>query len=646
MVNCQLAYIWLNYQHFQCSQNANNYFESIRHQYLCSSSFIWTCISDVNDYSHSAIHLNYFCGFIDGQNALQHRTIWNIHLKQNINIQFLKFVLFDNYWYCDHEYLKVSSNNKTSTFCGNRLPWVHDAADTQVKIILMTQRTGTKHYQLELLYHGAYIPSYQHYIIFTHSSSLRSIHYPNTKQNAFESFHLISSNRLDIMDLEAMKTRSKGQVVCYDGPGFKSPVLQFTYNQSVWKCLSSTFQMMCKFSRVNGVCSNDSRFYYRAIHTRDHQVKSLHLLPVMCHGKLILDEAHSKGTTKYIYHIIAYRGGLQLKIHEMNISFPIMLNEGNSCMYGGIYIVRTISSKDSEILSLCSPTKRSISYVTRQNNISVVIIHYSEYSTEKMIFFSDYFHHESIALSYTHLDLNFKYNENTLSIAVPKWNKLDPVIGYIHSLQLKLRRIQYINISCDASLDIKFVGFLRTSCMNITIFYNPHASNIRGRQYDQNTISERRSFIIKGDFIQSVFINMSACTFVTAPVWDILITSNVKDIYLTGSEYFSVSRYLPADILRVHGLTTGTVSSWLFTMLKPEDVPAYAIWRVFTDIGRGVSHVSIEFLTDNHHSSSVYEWHKFRSLDGIYITVDQAVNILIEINRTSHDVLRSTIWFI
>ena len=276
-VNCQLAYIWLNYHHFQCSHNTRNYRESIRHQYLCTSYLIKTCISDVNDYSHnSVIFFNYFCGFIDGQNALQPDTIWNIYLKPNINIQFLKFVLLDHYRYCDYEYLRVYSNNKTSTFCGNRIPWMYDASDTDVKIILMTQRFGTKNYQLELLYYGAYVPNYQHYTIFLPSSPVMNIHYPNIEKNAFESFHFISRNRLDIMKLEAMNTCSKGQVVCYDGPGFKSPLLQFTYHyhKSV-RCLSSTFQMMCKFSRVDDVCRNDPRLYYCAIRARDHQVKKV-----------------------------------------------------------------------------------------------------------------------------------------------------------------------------------------------------------------------------------------------------------------------------------------------------------------------------------------------------------------------------------
>ena len=576
-VNCQLGYIWLHYHHFKCSQNTNNYRESIRHEYLCSFSLIWKCIWDVNDYSHNAnIFLDYFCGFIDGQNALQSQTIWNIYMKPNVNIHFLKFFLLDNHWYCDYEYLRVYSNNKTTTFCGRRYSWVHDASDTKVKIILMTQRTRTKNYQLELLYYGAYIPNYQHFIIFTHSSPLRNIHYPNTEQNAFESFQLISGNRLDIMELKAMNTCSKGQVVCYDGPGFKSPRLQFTYNQSVGECLSSTFQMMCKFSREDGVCSNGPRLYYCAIHARDHHVNYLRIIN---HNrqKLEIDGAHSKGTSKYIYRRDTASPRLSsLYIWRIPlIAFRYMLYEGNSCMYGGIYIVQTISSKDSEILSLCTPASR---YIPFQHNISVVIIHYSEYSTEQITFKAIYRDNEES------MDLTQTYKENTLNITVPKVTKALP--GYIYSYLLKLRNILYINISCDAIIhSIKFEAITRAFCMNITIFYYPHPSNIWGRQYDQQTISGLRSVVyIYREFVQSVFINMSACTLVEVPVWVIIIRLQDKfgsSIYTSGDNNITDFFYLPVDILNVRSSKSVSFlrpkrSYWVLVhMRKPEDVPAY-----------------------------------------------------------------------
>ena len=641
-VNCQLAYIWLNHHHFQCSQNTRNYHESIRHQYLCTSSVIWACISDVNVYSHnSVIFLDNFCGFIDGQNVLQQHTIWNIHLKPNINIHFLKFFLLDNYWYCDYEYLKVYSNNKISTFCGKRFPWVYDASDTDVKIILMTQRFDIKNYRMKLLYCGAYVTNSQHYIIFTPSSSLINIHYPNKEQNAFESFHFISSNRLDIVDLVAKHTCSKDQVVCYDGPGFKSPLLRFAYNQSVWECLSSTFQMMCKFSRVDDACTNGPRLYYRAIRAKDYQVKNLSTIK-NCYSTLKIDEAHSKGTTKYIYYFPASPIKCFLHITTILIGIPFMLSEGSSCMYGGLYIVQSNSSKDTEILSFCTSLYSHEFYsadyreivLNDLTNFSVVIIHYREYSRERINF------HTDSRKCYDCLDLTQKYKEETLSITVSKRS------GTIYSDLLNLRKIQYINItslSSGAILQVSFKGHYRIFCMNVTIFYFPRPSNIWERQYGQEIISLHG--IIRRDFIQSIFINMCACNLVMGLVW----TIEIKDINIIEdlqspdhAKNLTYSFNLPANGLHVRinncFRRSGKHSFWImFYIENLDDVPAFSIWRVFTALPEWVSHVSIEVFTDNHHSSSVYEWNHFRITDGVYITVNKAVNILIESHASVPD---------
>ena len=107
-VNCQLAFIWVN-KHFQCVQTTINYRDGLQHQHLYLTSALRACISKVNVNSRSSIiSLNYFCGFIDGQNALKPRMIWNIDLKPNIHIHFLEFLLSNSYWYCDCEYISVS----------------------------------------------------------------------------------------------------------------------------------------------------------------------------------------------------------------------------------------------------------------------------------------------------------------------------------------------------------------------------------------------------------------------------------------------------------------------------------------------------------------------------------------------------------
>ena len=124
---------------------------------------------------------------------------------------------------------------------------------------------------------------------------------------------------------------------------------------SAW---SSTFQMMCKFSRVDDVCTNGPRLYYRAIRARDRQVKNLSIIRgcFLLRDQLRIYEAHSKGTTKYIYYFpdTTSSPGCFMDIRTIHFSFPYMLSEGNSCMYGGLYIVQSNSSKDSEVLSFCT----------------------------------------------------------------------------------------------------------------------------------------------------------------------------------------------------------------------------------------------------------------------------------------------------
>ena len=426
-VNCQLAYIWLNYHHFECAKNTRNYRESIQHQYLCTSSLIWTCISDVNTYSHSSvISLNYFCGFIDGRNALQPRTIWNIHLKPNIEIQFLKFLLSHYYWYCDYEFLRIYSNNKTSKFCGNRLPWAYDASNTRLTIMfVMPYQPDRENYQLELLYYGAYVPvKSQHFVLFIQQASIINTHIPNTEQNAFESFHFVSSSRLNILQLEAINMCSKEQVVCYDGPGIKSPILPFSSNQSEWECLATTFQMVCQFSRAHD-CTKVPYLRYHSMGARH-----VHHVDLWDGYNLVINR---KGTTKYIYY---HHQDTQHYIHFhatwRTLDFPSMLYEGHSCMYGGVYILKTLSSKDVELFSLCTPSpinseRKSYMELNDLHNVSFVIIHYSEYTSKRPRFVAYYYKHSRRELfnnkKHSFMDLtlvNQTYlNEVTINFTVP-----------------------------------------------------------------------------------------------------------------------------------------------------------------------------------------------------------------------------------
>ena len=115
----------------------------------------------------------------------------------------------------------------------------------------------------------------------------------------------------------------------------------------------------------------------------DDQVKNLTYIvetieTILSREQLQIRDSFSIGTYKYIYFQSAkFRGSLE--IWDRNVSFPFMLYEGSGCLYGGIYIVQTLLSIESEIISLCNPVSNSERYrilINDLRNVSVVI-HYS-----------------------------------------------------------------------------------------------------------------------------------------------------------------------------------------------------------------------------------------------------------------------------
>ena len=649
-VNCQLAHLWLNYQHFQCAQNIRSYHEAVQHQYLCVSSLTWKCVRDVNVYTRgSALSLDYFCGFINGQNAKQSHTIWNIHVRPNIHVHFLKFSLFNNYWYCDVEYLKVTTTNKSSTFCGYRLPWIHDASDVAMNIKLSMDRFSSVHYQVELQYHGAYIQNYQDFVVFMEFFSTFETHVPDIMQNKFESFHFIS-NKLAVLHFRTVKMCSKMQLVCHDGPGIKSPTLQFICsNYSICEYRSSTFQMYCKFSVSDSGCLNVPKFHYRATYAKDEKFNSIGRSYEIMDGwnlrvrKLQISETVSSGTHKYRYehfeNINPNNYFTSLTINKMSISFPYMMYEGYSCMYGGIYI-ELFSTQSPEILSHCDPTStvyREGFFFNRQRIIIIIIIHYMEYSGPTIIFEAEI----KDIYGDLMLPLDKKFDDNKgVNITLP--HNHDKYTFYLQPMLHRNIKNIYITFETEhIRAEVKFDTWNSDSCIYCTLVYPPHKSNIRGRQYDVevwNKASMRR------DIIQSVTIDTSSCNASIINRWLVSIRLNqfVEDEGIFEGINTIVSTVLSGFVLwKQYKLQEAhsTGPFWYMVhMIKPADIPPYAIWRVWMEACTSLSHVAIEVPTDKHLSTSVYKWNHYDNSYNVYMTIDVAVNLLFESdNITTQD---------
>ena len=104
-------------------------------------------------------------------------------------------------------------------------------------------------------------------------------------------------------------------------------------------------------------------------------------------------KSSTKGTSKYVFYDdldqFCNFEICDLTIEDASISYPYMLYEGSSCMYGGIYIIRNVPiGSFSEIMSLCTQNKPTNFQIVLNNleETCIVVIHYSEYSKPQIVF--------------------------------------------------------------------------------------------------------------------------------------------------------------------------------------------------------------------------------------------------------------------
>ena len=201
--------------------------------------------------------------------------------------------------------------------------------------------------------------------------------------------------------------------------------------------------------------------------------------------------------------------------------------------------------------------------------------------------------------------------------------------------------MQYITISFDnelTALQILFQAGHKSSCINITILYSPHPSNIRGRQYDSETRYWNITFQRRG-LIKSVFMNMNTCDLWNVPLWSLLIDTDRYNIdTLQYSLELNTSQYVYITTVTNCYSDMGDIPQHQFWVMlhfiRPDEIGQsfhgiYLLGILVTNI---VSSVSIEVPTDDNQSSSVYGWNHFKGTAGVYITVNKVLNIHFESN--------------
>ena len=389
--------------------------------------------------------------------------------------------------------------------------------------------------------------------------------------------------------------------------------------------------MMCRFSRPSVPCRTTkvSCISYSSSWIRTNLTIHQTYNDWPWNQKLLFDEVTSRGTTKYSY---AFSSKLPTKLIIKMISetFPHMLYEGHGCIYGGLYIINKLLSKYEYEFSSCTPSIKGLEIlIPNYGEIVLVIIYYGGYSPQRLIFNVQLdeaieHNHVIVPVSLTQID------EAKVHGTAPYLKGTDQMLT-LESNWPDFRKTQYFHISLkneNTAMNVRFNAEDRDSCVYCTVTYAPHVSNIKGRQFDveiSNKTFERR------DLIKSVFINISSCNVFSIPTWSVFIYEQRErdDTLLLGMNIQFLAHFL---FVRSHWLESQTdmPPAWLMVdMIRPVEIEVHAIWRVWIQVCDVTSQVFLEVvLVDKHRSTLVYRWDHNNTSDDVYMTIDEAVNVL------------------
>ena len=297
--------------------------------------------------------------------------------------------------------------------------------------------------------------------------------------------------------------------------------------------------MSCKFSRSDHSYSNDkvSHLKYHARYAKEEDFNKIDFLELdtppcsnlgiqPSSSLLRLDIVESVGTTKYIaifspISTLVYQTDIYINIKMAHISFPYMMYEGNSCMYGGIYLIRKSSLEDSELLSYCTPNKTgNLEFIVPGNDFLIIIIHYRGYSAHRIVFEARF---ELLFGRTFPVDLMITSIRNKTAAVTNMNFGVSHGVLYFQSNLLNLRKISYVKIILQFEYTVKYLRFYPEegdSCIYCTISYIPHRSNIKPRQHNAETLNKAFERI---GIIQSVLISVSSCDVFTIPIWSFVL---------------------------------------------------------------------------------------------------------------------------
>ena len=345
-IYAKLEQDWLNHQQYKCIDNPVNLAEMVQTYYRCVSKSTIQCIQH-DDYttrgsvSEELRHrFVYFCGVISGTNLRKKTTQWSITSphRHPIRLIFLKFSLKHRKYRCVLEKMTIKTKTRDEQFCGRRLHWIADYFETEIQITLYSEfiKIDIEYFKLQyhqithLIYVNTYILSLNHMIGIIDLYHIK-----------YRSFHFLSHYKFQTVQV---KLESQCvDMICHDGPGTLSPIVKpnketFPSTSYQMKCLVVIRYPTCLSSlKINyhfkSLVLGEENYGYMDWRNMEYLMwRSFQNISNLVHWGYLSSYNHRNP-------------GIQLHVSHNGGENAHILLEGESCIYGGLFVYEIASEK-------------------------------------------------------------------------------------------------------------------------------------------------------------------------------------------------------------------------------------------------------------------------------------------------------------
>ena len=347
--------------------------------YPCILDKTLQCKHDVGDYDKSEITVHYFCGAIQSQKLQRQTQTWLINSAANVRIYIQQFSLSHSFLRCQSETMLFKSKKGVATFCGNREPWKMELPGDIVSVVFSTSTPKTQ-VLFALYFHTIYTNYYENHNIILYKipynwkKEVLSF-YPNLEW--IETAYICTNIKMYLISVTVYSEHIN--VVCHDGPGGKSPVIQnISPSPTTKEYIAGSYQLYCVITKNSEIIPADTKPHLTYIVLSDH-VEYIEKLPIETSKDevrftLIIDtppkenvfykvegdafslfrEYFQQGKTEALLELtILYIEGFSSSLLIGGTKSEVGIN----CNYGGISLQRRfneLGERHEEIWSQCS----------------------------------------------------------------------------------------------------------------------------------------------------------------------------------------------------------------------------------------------------------------------------------------------------